>query len=217
MKYIITMLACMLVACQATKSIDERLAEVWKNDQAIRVKMLDLTRAVTVEGRMELVDSLFAAVAEEERVDAENMEIVEELLREGLPKGLSDKSYQTIWIVIDHTSLQKQEQYLPLVQQMADAEMIGRDEYATLFDRVAMKQNRPQRYGSQSIQFGAPEAIQLWLWPVECPQKLDSLRRTVGMLPISDYLNTLTQTMGVECHFDPSKTIDDLNRMRATE
>lgn len=214
MRSLFSSIALLLVACGTPQSTDRILADVWQRDQAIRHQMIELTRAVTVEGRMELVDSLLATNEAVDRIDAENMVAVESLLAEGLPEGLSADSYKTIWIVIDHASQEKQEQYLPLVEQMAAAEMVGQDEYATLFDRVAMKQNRPQRYGTQSVQFGAPEAMQLYLWPVECPAELDSLRASVGLSPIAEYLEVLTQTTGLGAKFDPQMTIEELNASR---
>lgn len=214
MRSLFSFIALLLVACGTPQTTDRILADVWQRDQAIRHRMMELTRAVTVEGRMELVDSLLATNEAVDRIDAENMAVVDSLLAEGLPEGLSSDSYKTIWIVIDHASQEKQEQYLPLVEQMAEEEKISQDEYATLFDRVAMKQNRPQRYGTQSVQFGAPEAMQLYLWPVECPAKLDSLRASVGLSPIAAYLEVLTQTTGVEAKFDPQITIEELNALR---
>lgn len=47
---------------------------------------------------------------------------------------------------------------------------------------TAMKQNRPQRYGSQSVQFGTPGNMHLYIWPVENAESLDSLRAIVGMV-----------------------------------
>lgn len=217
MKRILVVAALLMAACNTSRSVDRLLAEVWMQDQAIRQQMIELTRAVTIEGRMELVDSLLIVNEAMERIDSENMAVVDSLLKQGLPEGLSEESYKTIWIVIDHASLVQQELYLPLIKQMADDGKIDQDEYATLFDRVAMKQQRPQRYGTQSVQFGAAGATQLRLWPVECPAKLDSLRATVGLSPIAEYLETLTRTMGIDAQFDPAITVEELNALRNEE
>lgn len=217
MRNLVSLVGLLLVACGTTQTTDRILAEVWQRDQAIRHQMMELTRAVTVEGRMELVDSLLATNEAIDRIDTEHMAVVDSLLAEGLPEGLSADSYKAIWLVIDHASQEKQEQYLPLVEQMAATEMVGRDEYATLFDRVAMKQNRPQRYGTQSVQFGTPDAMQLYLWPVECAAKLDSLRASIGLSPIAEYLEVLTQTTGLEAKFDPQMTVEKLNALRGVE
>lgn len=143
-----------LAACNSNKSTDAILAEVWDRDQSIRYQMIELTKAVTVDGRTELVDSLIATSEAVNLIDAKNMSIVDSLIKKGLGLNLTPQSYKTIWIVIDHVSLDKQEQYLPLMEKWSQDGLIGKDEFAVLYDRVAMKNSRPQRYGSQTVQFG---------------------------------------------------------------
>lgn len=215
MKLILIIIALLLGACNGgVKSTDTLLAEVRKADQCIRNQMIELTKAVTIEGQTELTDSLIRTSEQLELIDTRNISIVDSLLRDGLPKGLAADSYKTIWLVIDHAPLDKQEAYLPLIEQMAARNIIGKDDYATLFDRIAMGQDRPQRYGTQSVQFGTNEVQQLHLWPVENPEILDSLRSTVGMSPIVDYLNTLTNITGIKAQFDATLSIEEIKRLR---
>lgn len=202
------------MACGSTKSTDEILAEVWEKDQAIRVQMLKLNTAVIVEGRTELIDSLVSVSEEVERIDDENLVIVEDVLQQGLPAGLSADSYNTIWIVIDHASIEKQEEYLPVVEQMSAEGLIPIDKHAILLDRVAMRQKRPQRYGSQVLQFGQADAVKSYVWPVENPMVLDSLRSSVGMSPIADYVNQITETTGIEAIYNPDMTVEEITQMR---
>lgn len=202
------------MACGSTKSTDEILTEVWEKDQAIRVQMLKLNTAVIVEGRTELIDSLVSVSEEVERIDDENLVIVEDVLQQGLPAGLSADSYNTIWIVIDHASIEKQEEYLPIVEQMSAEGLIPIDKHAILLDRVAMRQKRPQRYGSQVLQFGQADAVKSYVWPVENPMVLDSLRSSVGMSPIADYVNQITETTGIEAIYNPDMTVEEITQMR---
>ena len=214
MRRFISILGLLFVACGSTKSTDEILAEVWEKDQAIRVQMLKLNTAVIVEGRTELIDSLVSVSEEVERIDDENLVIVEDVLQQGLPAGLSADSYNTIWIVIDHASIEKQEEYLPIVEQMSAEGLIPIDKHAILFDRVAMRQKRPQRYGSQVLQFGQADAVKSYVWPVENPMVLDSLRSSVGMCPIADYVNQITETTGIEAIYNPDMTVEEITQMR---
>ena len=214
MKKLIVALSIFLVACSTLKSTDTLLKEVWNDDQQPRQQMLKLTKAVTVEGRTELVDSLILVNEIVERNDARNIKVVDKILKRGLPQGLFEESYKTIWIVIDHAPLEKQEQYLPLVEQMANASYIGLDEYAILYDRVAMGQNRPQRYGSQIVQFGNADNLQLYVWPIEDAEKLDSLRNAVGMSSFYNYLKHIEETMGITPVHNTTLTIEKLNKMR---
>lgn len=214
MKRLLFILALLFVACNSSKTTDTILAEVWEKDQSIRLRMMELTKAISVDGRTDLIDSLVSVVDYQQRIDEENMAVVDSLLQRGLPAGLSAESYKTIWIVIDHASLGKQEQYLPIVEQMSLDGLIDKDEYAILCDRVAMKQNRPQRYGSQVVQFGPVDALQLYLWPVESPAELDSLRASVGLAPIAEYLNQVSEESGTEVKYEPKITVEEINAMR---
>ena len=214
MRKLIVVFSIFLVACSALKSTDTLLKEVWNDDQQPRQQMLKLTKTVTVDGRTELIDSLILVNEIVERNDARNIKVVDKILKRGLPQGLSEESYKSIWIVIDHAPLEKQEQYLPLVEQMANASYIGLDEYAILYDRVAMGQNRPQRYGSQIVQFGNADNLQLYVWPIEDAEKLDSLRNAVGMSSFYNYLKLIEETMGVTPVHNTTLSIEELNKIR---
>ena len=209
---ILTML--LLTACNSPNSADKLLAEVWYKGQYVRLQMQELTKAVNNDGNAELIDSLIVLSENIERIDKENIAVIDSLLQQGLPKGLSEESYKTIWIVIDHASLEKQKQYLSIIEKMSSEGLIDVDSYAILFDRIAMKQNRPQRYGSQSVQFGTPGNMQLYIWPVENAESLDSLRATVGMESILKYLEQLTEYLGIDAQYVPQLTVDEINKMR---
>lgn len=209
---ILTML--LLTACNSSNSTDKLLTEVLYKDQYVRLQMQELTKAVNNDGNAELIDSLIVLSENIERIDKENIAVIDSLLQQGLPKGLSEESYKTIWIVIDHASLEKQVQHLSIIEKMSSEGLIDVDNYAILFDRIAMKQNRPQRYGSQSVQFGTPGNMHLYIWPVENAESLDSLRETVGMGPILKYLEQLTEYLGIDAQYVPLLTVDEINKMR---
>ena len=214
MRGVVIILLTFLAACNSNKSTDAILAEVWDRDQSIRQQMIELTKAVTVDGRTELVDSLIATSEAVNLIDAKNMSIVDSIMNKGLSLNLTPQSYKTIWIVIDHASLDKQEQYLPLMEKWSQDGLIGKDEYAVLYDRVAMKNNRPQRYGSQTVQFGVNNNTQLYVYPVENPNLLDSLRASVGLSSMADYLELLTKTTGIDAKYNPEISIEQLNTMQ---
>ena len=210
-------LLLVFAGCASTRSIDTLLVEVWNDDQQSRHQLVELTKAVTVDGRTELIDSLVLVNEIIERNDTRNIKVIDKILKSGLPEGLAEESYKTIWIVIDHATLEKQEQYLPLVYQMATAGYIGLDGYAILYDRVAMGKNSPQRYGSQLVQFGNADNLQLYVWPIENVEELDSLRNTVGMSSFDNYLKHIEETMGITPVHNTTLTIEALNKMRGKE
>ena len=89
MKRLISLFVLLFVACNSAKTTDSLLAEVWEKDQSVRLRLAELTKAVSVEGRMDLIDSLVSVVDEQQHIDEENMAVVDSLLYRGLPMGLS--------------------------------------------------------------------------------------------------------------------------------
>ena len=59
---------------------------------------------------------------------------------------------------------------------------------------------------SVSAQTGTADTI--YIWPVEDPDKLDALRKSVGLMPIESYLEIVKQ-QGVEIIYDKTKTVKD--------
>jgi hypothetical protein len=86
----------LLTACNSSNSTDKLLTEVLYKDQYVRLQMQELTKAVNNDGNAELIDSLIVLSENIERIDKENIAVIDSLLQQGLPKGLSEESYKTI-------------------------------------------------------------------------------------------------------------------------
>ena len=137
--------------------------------------------------------------------------------KEGWPARLSDKANQAIWLVIDHSDLATRRKYLDLVKAKAEEGVLDKSDYATLNDRVLMEEGKPQIYGTQikitgTIIFGEeqtlPQTLPMYLWPVEDPAALDSLRSSIGLPPIEEYLES-SGLFGLPVVWDPSRTVAD--------
>ena len=48
----------------------------------------------------------------------------------------------------------------------------------------------------------------IYIWPVEDPDKHDALRKSVGLMPIGEYLEIVKQ-QGVEMIYDKTKAVKD--------
>ena len=193
---------------------DSLLREAAARDQQVRMRLLEMNRRVNDgEYSAALVDSLVAAGAEMERIDRENMRLVASLLRDGLPEGLAAESYDAVWLIIDHAPLKEQKRYLPLLREAAGRGVISAYKLATLEDRVAMYEERPQRYGTQSYQTNVGGETVIYVWPVEHPEQLDSLREAIGTCPMAEYVRLLEETSGARVVYDPALTVDSLKRI----
>ena len=183
-----------IVALASCNQYNRILEEVYDNDQAARewtkgMSSLSADEIVNYSTEMELADSL-------------NQAIVFGILdKEGWPSHLSDKANQAIWIA--------------LVKEKAEQGILDKTSYAILNDRVLMEEGKHQIYGTQ-IKMAATIVddkitMQLCLWPVENPENLDSLRSTVGLSPIEEYLKTSSKSIGQEIVWDREKTVTDFD------
>ena len=105
------------------------------------------------------------------------------------PKEVGEYASGTFYIVIQHAPLTVQEKYLPLMQKAVKDGNASATNLAYLEDRILMRNNKPQRYGSQVT---SDKVTNEWiLHPVEDPANLDARRAAVGLGPISEYLEMM--------------------------
>ena len=206
-KYSRVLLFFIVIALSSCNQYNRILEEVYDNDQAAREWTKGMSSLTA--------DEIEAYATEMERVDSLNQAIVFEILdKDGWPSNLSNKANQAIWIVIDHSDLAFQRKYLYLVKEKAEECILEKADYAILNDRVLMGEGKPQIYGTQ-IKMNATIvddeiAMQFFLWPVENPIVLDSLRNTMGLSPIKEYLQNSSESIGQEIVWDEKITIADL-------
>ena len=207
------LLACLALGCTSKKSThssieqtDSLLCELHERDQQIRHKLLSVQQAYIAEQRAELIDSIVMLVAEQDRADSLNRVAVDSLLQNGWPEGLSEQSNQTIWLIIDHGDVEYQECYLPLIEQQAMRGIISLADYATLSDRVNVRRQRPQRYGTQTGYIQRDGETFTYVYPIEDIAKLDSLRLSVGLDSMHIYLRQVSETLGTSVAIDTALT-----------
>lgn len=198
------LLATAIVGCN--RQYDRILEEVYDKDQAVRewtsgMASLSADEIVAYSTEMALTDSL------------NQVTVFGILDKEGWPARLSDKANQAIWLVIDHSDLAARSKYLDLVKAKAEEGVLDKSDYAVLNDRVLMEEGKPQIYGTQikmaATFVGEDLTMQLYLWPVEDPAALDSLRSSVSLSPIEDYLEASGSSIGQPVVWDPTRTVAD--------
>ena len=85
------------------------------------------------------------------------------------------------------------------------------NDFVTMEDRMLMNSGKPQKYGTQAYSLVEDGKTVIYIWPVEDPDKLDALRKSVGLMPIESYLEIVKQ-QGVEIIYDKTKTVADFNQ-----
>lgn len=220
MKRVLLLLAGLLFGSLhlAAQDLDSLLRVIHDRDQAVRAEVVRLSQQVPPS-----VDSLLAAYGRMQTVDAENQRVVSELLEGGgWPEGISDEAGETIWLVIDHADLEMQRRWMPLIEAQMAAGRVSKSSYATLLDRMLMREKRPQRYGTQTVSVSrmiegdsTRMERQCWLWPVADSGRLDSLRSTVELGPIGAYLRTVEAVYGIPCRWDPTLSVEQVEALRS--
>jgi hypothetical protein len=87
------------------------------------------------------------------------------------------------WLLVQHCDLEFQDKCLPLLEKaVAAGEAAGRD-YAYLLDRVLMRHDKPQLYGTQYRTVSGVTTVH----PIFEPEQVDVRRQKVGLGPWADY------------------------------
>ena len=118
-------------------------------------------------------------------IDSINQLIVDSLLNQygWLSHNVVGRSGSTtLWLVIQHSPLPKQEYYLPIMKKAVEENKASKGNYAYLLDRVLMQQGKKQLYGSQyTIDPKTGEAV---LWDIEDPENLNIRRAEMKLGPM---------------------------------
>lgn len=94
-------------------------------------------------------------------------------------------------LVIQHADLSYQLKYAPQLQASAALGEISRSSYALFVDRLALRQNRMQVYGTQ-----VDTKDGVTLRPVENESELDKRRKEIGLAPVCEYLRNFVAAYG---------------------
>ncbi|MFD2517611.1 DUF6624 domain-containing protein [Salinimicrobium flavum] len=104
----------------------------------------------------------------------------------------------TLFLVIQHSPLEVQEKYLPMMREAVSKGNADASALALLEDRVALRKGNRQIYGSQ---IGRDQVTgEFYVSPMVDPENVDKRRAEVGLGPIADYISNWDMTWDVEKH-----------------
>lgn len=110
--------------------------------------------------------------------------------------SIGKEGNRTLFLVIQHASIETQEKYLPMMQAAARRGDANLSSVALLEDRINLSRGRKQVYGSQIAKH--PETGLFYVLPLEDPDHVDKRRAEVGLGPLSEYLARWKMTWDVE-------------------
>jgi len=99
------------------------------------------------------------------------------------------------WLLVQHADHDRdfQRQTLKLLESLLASRDTSPKNYAYLYDRVAVADDRPQRYATQG---GCTTAGAWRPYPVEDAARVDEVRAAVGLGPFADYAAQLKDSCG---------------------
>jgi len=104
----------------------------------------------------------------------------------------------TMFLVIQHSDLKTQLQYLPMVREAVAKGKLDRGSLAMLEDRVLLRQNKKQVYGTQ---IGTDSITgKKFVSPLIDPDNVDKRREEIGMGSLADYISNWDLTWDVESY-----------------
>jgi hypothetical protein len=127
------------------------------------------------------------SVAYMQYIDSTNLIQIEKLLLEYGWMGRSmvgDTGNSALFLVIQHSNLETQIKYVPLLQKSAEIGESRPSNLDLMNDRILMRQGKKQIYGSQVVpnNSGGQE-----FYPIEDEVNVNIRRAKLGMQPIEEY------------------------------
>ncbi len=100
---------------------------------------------------------------------------------------MGGKGNQAAFLFIQHSELEMQEKYLPIIQASVNRGESNAYDLALLQDRVLMRQKKKQIYGSQVV-FNKTTGAQEF-HPIEDEKNVNIRRTKGGLQPLEEYAN----------------------------
>ncbi len=112
----------------------------------------------------------------------------------------------TLFLVIQHSPLEIQQKYLPMMRDAVKKNNARSSSLALLEDRIALRTGKRQIYGSQIGR--DQETGEFYVSPIEDPENVDKRRAEVGLGTIQDYISNWNITWDVEKHKEMTKKLE---------
>lgn len=124
----------------------------------------------------------------QERFDSINIVRLNSIVTEyGWPTRslVGNDGARAAFIIVQHSNLEMQKKYFPLIEAAANKGEASLEGVALLKDRILMRENKKQIYGSQ---LKRNEAGGFDLYPIEDEANVDQRRSSMGLEPLANYV-----------------------------
>jgi len=189
------------------KSLMAQLDTIYQEDQKYRLRLMEILGKSDRDNSDNLEILTLSGIMKEK--DSINLFKVEKILSEHGWLGVDivgEQGNKTIFLVIQHSDIETQLKYLPMMREAVKMGNAQGGNLALLEDRVAVREGRRQIYGSQI--FKNYDTGESYVYPLVEPEKVNERRAAVGLEPIEDYVKRVGMTWDVEKHKERTKIIE---------
>lgn len=164
----------------------DKLLRIGELDQAPRNAMSGMNLGALDASKRQALWSVVGDVIDP--IDRANQKQVLELLP---PEGwfaisrYGREAARAAFFVVQHADQTLWRKFLPKIEEMVRSGEAEGPSYALMYDRLALSEGRPQRYGSQ---MACQDGRYVTMEPMEEIGKVDDRRIAIGLIPYSDYL-----------------------------
>jgi len=129
--------------------------------------------------------------------DKNHKEITDIIDKHGWPKKsvVKGSAASTVFLIIQHSDIETQKKYLPMMREAADAGEASWSSLALLIDRTNLREGRKQVYGSQ---IHRDDDGSFYVKNLEEPEYVNQRRKEVGLGPIENYVKNWNIVWDVE-------------------
>lgn len=161
-------------------SIRKELTEMRVKDQSIRLLLID------AQGKNKHIPEIRKIMSGIDSINA--VRVTEIIDRYGwlAPDDIGYEANEALFLCLQHSQDSLiQNRYLPILKEAVGSGAAKGWQYAFLADRCLMNQGKKQIYGTQRI---TKDKID-YLVPLQNIDEADSLRKDLGLEPLSDYMS----------------------------
>jgi hypothetical protein len=196
---ILAAVGCTRTQSRAAVSTAAEVGRIEPREPALRDELLAMM-AKDQELRTALGESNFTdkAIMEElNAVDHANTARMKDIVAaHGFPgrRLVGEDGARAAWLLVQHADREVafQRECLDQMESLADRGEVSQADLAYLTDRVLVNEGKPQRYGTQ---FHTVDG-KLQPRPLEDPERVDELRKTVGLSTMKEYEELMTLKYG---------------------
>jgi len=125
---------------------------------------------------------------QKEKINARNSDELDSIVSvKGWPKISVVGHFASIsaFLIMQHSTTERQKKYLPTIKELCKKNEANWEDYALMYDRIEVSENRPQLYGSQAKY--NEQTKQNEFFPIDDEKNVNKRRADMNMQPLEVY------------------------------